>query len=136
MLFFVKYFMNCFFFACSRFWNLATHFIGLLNWKGTLSNIPQSLNLSMKIFLVKLTFRWNSIHKTKGCLACTNITVFSWYLSSHLHLFISSTILRLIHFIYHSPSHSYLLYLVTLILHRHSTTLVSLLLLIQFCLWK
>ena len=55
--------------------------------------------------------------------------------SSQSISFISSTTVHLIHFIDHSPSYSRLLYLVALILHRHST-LLSLSLFSQTCLWR
>ena len=51
------------------------------------------------------------------------------------HFYLPSSTVHLIHSIYHSPSRSYLPYLVVFILHGHSTSL-SLSLFSQFHLWK
>ena len=93
---------------------------------------------------------WKLLHYRLHC-SCFNVS--SHFLHSILHCscfisfpsvhtslvmfhfyFLQSTV-RLIHFIYHSPSHSSLPYLVALILHSHSTLLLVSLF-NQYSLWK
>ena len=74
---------------------------------------------------LQFTLHYVSYHFLQSTLHCS---CFIWFLSVHtslimFHFYFLQSTFYLIYFIYHSPSHSYLPYLVTLILHGHSTLL-------------
>ena len=83
---------------------------------------------SKKIFYMYEKNGWEDFEKPNFEAVALLTSLFIFHLISfsphsidHVSFYLLQSIVYLIHFIYHSRSHSHLPYLVALILHRHST---------------